>query len=126
MSNKELTELLDGIEDSPLTGDGIQRGKVDWGEVVDHFLTPEGGPNKYITVKNIETFVVEDLGVDITYSSCHSWLRRLHKKGKGTHTVTKKNHGKLAYYIIKVNKAFVDDGTIDPAELDNEQDDDDL
>ena len=126
MSNKELTDLLNGIDESPLTGDGVSRGKVDWTEVSDHFTTPKGGPNNYITVKDIEDFVVDDLGVTITYSSCHSWLRRLHKKGKGTHTVTKKNHGKKAYYLIKVNPAFTDGGTADIAELDDEELDEEI
>jgi len=124
MSEKSLTDILDGISESPLTGEGVQRGKVDWDEVSTHFLTEEGQPNNYFQIKNIEDYVVEDLGVDITYSSCHSWLRRLHKKGKGTHTVIKKIFGKKVFYLIKVNPDYTDASVIDPAELDDEEEDD--
>lgn len=103
MSEKSLEEILDAVEESPLTGTGGPQGKVDWDAVVEKFITEEGEGNKYFTVSDIMNYIIEDLGTDIKYSSCHSWLRRLDKKDE--YNVIKKMHGKNAYYLITAVEA---------------------
>jgi hypothetical protein len=102
MSNekdRELLDLLEGLEEEPLSGGERAAGKVEWETVRDHFTTTDPAKPLYFTVKDMMSYITEDLGVsEISYSSCHSWLRRLDKK-EGF-KVTKKIHEKQAYYKI--------------------------
>jgi len=102
MSNEakeQINEILESLPELPLSGDGAQRGKVNWDEVREHFLSVQGEKTKWCTVDDINTYIKDDLGVpEISYSSTHSWLRRVDKKGE--YHVVKKVYDKKAYYAI--------------------------
>ncbi len=105
--------MLSDLEELPLETAGGPRGLVPWDEVLDHYKTTDPDDPQWFTVSQMINYVTEDLGVvsgknedgsdkKISYSSAHSWLRRVNKKPHVT--ITKKIHGRTSYHKIIVTE----------------------